>query len=288
MKKALVSAVVVCFNRKNDIDKCLESVGKQTYKNMETIVVDNHSTDGSVEIIREKYPWARLVIMPDAKYGACETFNIGFATAKGEYVAILDDDVILPKTWVEHVMKKFEKEPESTAMIGTKIEDFNGKMMWPSPRKDGQEFYCGNFTGCAAMVRKDALDKTRYYAEEYYIWGNERELAAQILAKGYKIKCITDISVPHKGNSSETGVPAKKAYMTVRNGLWTCWMHEPLLFPPMLFWRSFMYLGWGVIVSFRHGRFIPVLRGVFDALLGLPRCLKYREVVKAPEWVIRK
>ena len=280
MEKGLVSVVVVSFNRKDDILECLESVKGQTYKKLQTIVVDNHSTDGSIKLIREKHPEVELIVMPDAKYGACETFNIGFATAKGEYVAILDDDAVLPRDWVSRMVRRFGKEPKETAVLASKIITPSG-LMWPSKEKEGTEFKAGSFVGAAAMARKEALDRTRYYAEEYFIWCNEEELTAQLLAKGYSVKYFPGVQAFHKGEPSKR-MSFKRARIIARNLYWTTWMHDPLHLIPG---RTLKNAARSLL---KERMPLALLAGTFEALLGLPRCLKYREVVSSPYWDVKK
>jgi len=282
MQNKKVSCVITTWNKKKDLKENLESIRKQTYRNIEIIVVDNHSTDSSIEMVRKEFPEVKLIMMPDSSYGACETFNIGFTNATGEYIAILDDDVILSPDWVEKIVKKFEKEPEDTAMIATKIIDPLG-LMWPSEDKADEEFYCGNFIGAGAMIKKGALEKTRYYPKEYFIYWNEEELAAQLLSKGYKIKCFPDVETYHRGNPSQR-MTKRRFYFEVRNRLWTFWMHEPI---NKMIEKTFMHLRGYFLRSLRDRYITTYIRGVIDAIKGLPNCIRNRAVVDSPDWEIK-
>ena len=93
----LVSVVIVNWNRKDDCLKAIQSLVDQTHKDIEIIVVDNHSDDGSQQAIREKYPQVILMEMPHSKFSACKTFNLGMEAAKGDIVAIMDNDA----TWTK-------------------------------------------------------------------------------------------------------------------------------------------------------------------------------------------
>ncbi len=70
-------------------------------------------------MIRDEFPEVRLVVMPNSAYGACETFNVGFSTALTEYIAILDDDVVLTPWWLERSLARMAEEPETTAVVST-------------------------------------------------------------------------------------------------------------------------------------------------------------------------
>ena len=90
-----VTAVISAWNKFKDVRANLLGIRAQARPFDDVVVVDNHSSDGTAEMIRADFPEVRLVVMPNSAYGACETFNVGFSTALTDYIAILDDDVVL-------------------------------------------------------------------------------------------------------------------------------------------------------------------------------------------------
>ena len=121
LKKPVVSLVISVWNRKEDLRENLATIRQQTVPADQVIVVDNDSSDGTPEMVIEEFPEVQLIRMPHSQYGACETFNVGFSSAKGDFVGILDDDVILPVTFVEHMLQKFAEEPDTTAILSPKV-----------------------------------------------------------------------------------------------------------------------------------------------------------------------
>ena len=99
MISPLVSIIIVNWKAKQFLNACLSSVMNQTYKNYEIIVVDNGSTDGSVDFIKEYFPEVRLIQ---------NKFNLGFAEGnneaakqtKGRYLAFLNQDTIVHRSWL--------------------------------------------------------------------------------------------------------------------------------------------------------------------------------------------
>ena len=83
MKRPTVSLVISVWNRKDDLRENLRSCLQQTVPADEIVVVDNCSHDGTPEMVRAEFPQVKLVCMPHSAYGACETFNIGFASEIG-------------------------------------------------------------------------------------------------------------------------------------------------------------------------------------------------------------
>ena len=80
-----VSLVISVWNRKDDLRENLASIRAQTVPADQVIVVDNDSSDGTPEMVTEEFPEVQLIRMPSSDYGACETFNVGFASAKGDF-----------------------------------------------------------------------------------------------------------------------------------------------------------------------------------------------------------
>src|SRR5690554_4386435 len=83
----LVSIVIPCYNSENYVSECLESVLSQDYANIEVVVVDDGSTDSSLEIL-SRYPGIR--VLSQANAGACVARNRGFGISRGKYVKFLE------------------------------------------------------------------------------------------------------------------------------------------------------------------------------------------------------
>lgn len=282
MNSEKVSVVITSWNRKIDLRRTLTSVYSQNYSEIEVIVVDNHSTDGTIEMLGRDFTGVKLIIMPDSSYGACETFNIGFANATGKYIAILDDDVILPKDWILKIIKKFKEEPKNTALIATKIVDPTG-LHWPYHGREKLEFYCGNFVGAGVIVKTSAIRSTRGFAKEYFICWNEEELAAQLINKGYKVKYFPDTQTYHKAHPSQR-VSKRRFYFEVRNRIWTFAMHEPTR---KMVRKTLAHLRRNFQRCRKYKYYKVYLKAVIDAAKGMPTCLKRRKVVKSPQWEVK-
>jgi len=85
VEKGLISVIIPNYNGEAFLSECLGSLLEQSFKGVEIIVVDNASTDGSVELVRKKYPGARLVRL-DANRGFSTAVNAGIAASRGEFV----------------------------------------------------------------------------------------------------------------------------------------------------------------------------------------------------------
>ena len=112
-----LSVVIPAYNEEKRIGHCLKSVFNQTVKPYEVIVVDNNSTDRTVEIAREM--GAKVVVQP--LQGATYARNMGFDEAKGEVIARTDADTIVPNDWIEKYKEHFEEDPLLDSMAGPAI-----------------------------------------------------------------------------------------------------------------------------------------------------------------------
>jgi len=293
-----VSAVISSWNKKEDLRQNLEAIRKQTRPFDEVVLVDNRSTDGSIEMVRGQYPFVKLIVMPHSNYGACETFNIGFACAAGELVAILDDDVVLPPTWVATMMAKMEEEDETTAILSSKVVEPGMPDEFKNHPEVNSERYMSTFRGCASMARSHLLEKAGYYDERFFIYGNERDLAARIFNLGCRIKQVPSPEVLHK-TPFGMKMGKRSLYFHVRNLWWYLFKHCSVGSILVFFWRqvtsplrkerdlptdsvgaigglkNITQTPWGLFVA---------LKATLAAFAGLPRCLRQRRVCKAPDF----
>jgi len=96
----LISIVVLNWNGRSVLDHCLMSLHEQTYQPLEIIVVDNASTDGSIEGVSQKFPGIQLIIN-EKNLGFGAGNNIGIQASKGKYIMMLNNDTRLDPSCVE-------------------------------------------------------------------------------------------------------------------------------------------------------------------------------------------
>ena len=106
-----ISIIIVNYNGKELLQKCLESLFKTDYENFEVILVDNNSTDNSIEFVTKNYPKI-IVIKLDSNKGFAEPNNIGAKIAKGDHLLFLNNDTVTTTNFISEMIKVFEKDQQ--------------------------------------------------------------------------------------------------------------------------------------------------------------------------------
>src|SRR5579864_6989026 len=118
-----ISVIVVNWNRKNLLEACLKSLAAQTHSSFEVIVVDNGSTDGSIELVLElsaAYPIPLRLIKNTKNLGFCAANNQGFSASTSPLVALLNNDAEVEPGWLAALERVIGTE-ECVGMCASKI-----------------------------------------------------------------------------------------------------------------------------------------------------------------------
>ena len=131
------SVIIPCYNVDKHIENCIKSVLEQTYKNLELIVVDNNSSDGTFKkclSLKDKYSFT---LVQEQKQGACFARNTGLSLAKGEWIQFLDADDILKKDKIKNQVNFAKNHPQVDIIVGNYIYRFkNGEVFFIDANKD--------------------------------------------------------------------------------------------------------------------------------------------------------
>lgn len=294
------TAVVSTWNKRDDVRANLDGLRSQTMPFAEIVVVDNASSDGTAQMIAREYPEVRLVVMPHSAYGACETFNIGFATSQTEFTAILDDDIVMPPQWLEKSTLRMQAEPATTAVLSTQVIEPEMPASYRDSPLVNEERYMSTFRGCASLARTQALREAHYYDERLFIYGNERDLTCRLLNLGYRVLQYPGAGVFHR---TPFGIKMGKRslYYHARNAWLSMLKYAPLadlLRMPWLVLSKVVLrgsakeaegtvtdavgtIGIGRSLKETPGAWWVVTKAAFSVLYNLPYCLKHRQPVRA-------
>ena len=104
----LTSIIILNYNGKNFLEPCIESIVRETHTPYEIIVVDNNSPDKSGQFFSEQYPEVKF-ILNDTNVGVPGGLNIGIRNASGEFVVLLNNDLVVMPNWLDNFFKAYEK-----------------------------------------------------------------------------------------------------------------------------------------------------------------------------------
>jgi GT2 family glycosyltransferase len=272
--KVRVSVVILSYNRKSDLSESILEIQKSDFKEFEIIVVDNGSKDGTVQMLREDFPEVRLIALAD-NIGVAG-YNRGFRAALGEYILILDDDSFPIDNALNRICEEFDRSAD-IGIIALNVRnyyDFDQEL--EKTEGDNLLKFEGKtqlaFNGAGAAFRKVVFDEVGGYAEEFFLYWNEQDLALRVLDAGYKILWFIDIISLHK-YSPVNRKSYRAPFFYTRNLYWLIWKH---FYFSKCFKDTFKLIYLTLYHSFEQKTFI-YLKAFFKALLGLGK-IKRRPV----------
>lgn len=215
-KDPLVSIIIINYNGKHHLQKCLPSLGAITYKKTEIIVVDNGSDDGSTEYIEKNYPETK-VLKNEGNNGFAKANNQGLEVSTGKYILLLNNDTKVEPGFMEPLVNHLQEVPECAA-VQSKILlmeepgkiDSTGSFLTRSGFLKHEGFnetdkgqynkkrYIFSPKGACMLISKDALIKTTLFDENFFAYFEETDLAWRMWLAGYKINFIPKSVIYHE------------------------------------------------------------------------------------------
>lgn len=201
----LVSIIIPAYNSEGTLARCLESVRKQTYKNIEIIVVDKFSKDRTIGIAK-KYKAKTFQIKVKER---SEQVNFGIKNSKGKYTYRVDSDFVLEPTVIEEAVNKCEKEHyDAIAIHNTSDSTIS---FWSKVRKFERDCYKDDDLNIAArFFRKDVFDSVGGF-DESLVAAEDYDFHNRLLKKNFKVGRINAQEV-HIGEPKSLWEVAKKHY----------------------------------------------------------------------------
>lgn len=308
-----VSVTIVTWNSSDTILACLEALSQQTLTDLEVIVVDNNSSDGTLSLLSNR---PELKILPQkTNLGFCKGHNIAFTQAQGQFILPLNPDVIMMPTYIANLVKAAESDPQ-VGMV-------NGKLLLPQSQGDAvavsqldstglflrntrQQYLRGHrqpdtgaydrleyiFGACGAapLYRREMLQACRfegqYFDENFFAYKEDVDLAWRAQLLGWKSLYTPEATAFHarsfkpgqrEGLSTEVRLHSvKNRYLLLfKNELGYTFIQQlwPILFYDF---KILVYL-----LLFEQSS----LRGLYQAFCLLPQALRWRRFIMAHKQV---
>lgn len=295
----LISVVVVTWNGRQYLDACLGAVAGQVGVRSETILVDNASTDGTVEYVRERFPSVRIVSLGENR-GFAGGNNAGVQEAHGEFVALLNNDTIPEPTWLRMLLAGVDTNA-GFALVTSRIVymhdpgiiDSAGDSFFSSggafkrhhgasvdAARESTEVF--GVCGAACLMPKRVFDELGGFDEDFFASHEDVDLSYRARLRGYRCRYVADAVVRHHGSATIGRISDLAVFHGQRNLEWLYVKNTP---PSLLLTTLFghlMYVGAAALHFARIGALRPFLRAKWAALAGMRGALaKRREVQRA-------
>ena len=230
----MVSVIVLNWNGKMFLKGCLDSLALQTYSDFETLLVDNGSTDGSTEFVRENYPRVRLVALPE-NTGFAEGNNRGLAECEGEYIVTLNNDTKVAPDFLAELVRPVEKDarigmvaarmrnyyqPELIDAAGLKIgANGLGYNIGVGEKDEGQYDGAVLFGPCggAALYRRAMVDEVGFFDSDFFAYYEDFDLAWRGRQAGWECAMAPRAMLYHIHSATSGEWSPFKIYQTHRN-----------------------------------------------------------------------
>lgn len=263
----LVSVLILNWNRGQETCRAIESVLKQSYSEIELIVVDNGSTDGSIDLIKSKFPFVFIVNLGE-NYGCPGGRNRGIKYCNGKYIFFCDNDGVLHSNAIENAVKLFSQCKDCVVLTGS-VRDF------VSEEEIDTDFLISDlfgyevslFQGGISMHLKSIYSTVGFYPDDYIYGGEESFLSLKILNIGKKIFKSNQIVLWHKKSLNARNLK-KEAIQKWNNELINAYQLFPIeYFIIFVIYFVFRY----PIYAFQHGFFLEFVNSFYYTFLRLSK-----------------
>jgi GT2 family glycosyltransferase len=235
-----VSIIIVNWNTRELLQGCLRSIYKQTRDiNYEIIVVDNASTEGSVEMVKKKFPQV-ILVENSQNLGFARANNIGIRSSKGRYICLINSDVIVLDDCIKNLMSFMDEHP-ATGMIGPRILNPDRTFqpscrhlptIWNNlcqslglnhlfPKSPFFSYWIMDYwnhdsvrsvdalSGCFWMVRRKSLNEVGLLDEDFFIYGEDLDWCRRSHQVGWDIVFYPMAEAIHIGAASSNNTPIR-------------------------------------------------------------------------------
>ena len=296
---ARASVIILNWNGKSYLQECLESVRAQTYRDFETILIDNGSTDGSVAYIREHYPWVRLVTLPE-NTGFSGGNNRGLAECKGDFIITLNNDTKVEPEFLAELVRAAEAD-STIGMVAAKMLNFYetgridsvgirittagfGVNRGVGETDQGQYDAPGEVFGAcagAALYRRAMLDEVGFFDAAFFAYYEDTDLAWRARLAGWRCVTAPGAVVYHVHSATSGRMSPFTVYQVQRNKWYTIIKNWPgrLILKHAL--QIICYDLGAMVLAALRGRLGAALRARLHVLRDLPMLLRKRREIRA-------
>lgn len=298
MNPRTVSVIIPNWNGLVHLKDCFDAIGRQTLPPLETIMVDNGSTDGSLGFVRENYPHVKILEL-SSNYGFAYAINRGIETARGEFIALLNNDTDLNDNWLKNLVSALENDHD-VGSVASKMLNFydrtlidsagDGITPYAAPynrghgEKDGgkyggREFVFGACAG-AALYRATVFPIVGMFDEDFVSFYEDVDFSFRSQLAGFKCLYVPEAICYHKRGATGGKASPYPVTMTERNLM----AFYAKCFPARLLLKKFPFILAGTVRRIYRaavaGMGVAAMQGFFQGVGLLPEMLRKRPGVQ--------
>jgi len=297
---SLVCVIIVCWNSAAYLSRCLNALVAQTFKDFEVVLVDNGSTDGSLDGVENRWSALRLRMERlGENRGFAAANNLGARLAHGQWLALLNSDAFPEPGWLEQLLKAVEDNPGFSFFASRKIQadaphllDGTGDdyhvsgLAWrryaafPSAQFGLEPEEVFSPCAAAALYSCRAFLQVGGFDEDFFSYHEDVDLGFRLRLQGFRCLYVPDAVVQHIGSATLGAQNDFALYHWQRNFIWAFVQNMPsaLLWEalPSHLMANFMYQ----LIYTLRGRGSVLLKAKRDALRGFSRALRKRRKIQ--------
>jgi len=242
-----ISVIIVNYNGQDFLADCLESVLKSDYPNYEVILVDNNSSDNSVNIIKNKFQQVKIIINKK-NFGFARANNIGIQQANGDAFLLLNNDTVVSPQLVRQLADELFNSSK-VGVVGPKIYFYGTDIIWfAGGQIDWQNFESWHIgrnkqekdlkndilrevdfiTGCTLMIKKEVIQQVGLLDENFFAYYEDADLCMRVKKAGFKVVYVPFGGVWHiKSATARRYVSLRLKYNLWRNKFIFYWRYAP-------------------------------------------------------------
>jgi GT2 family glycosyltransferase len=292
-----VTIIIINWNGKELIKECLEGMKRQTYQDFTVMVVDNGSTDGSVEYVRKIYPEVNVIALKE-NYGFAVANNVALKKVETEYVALLNNDVVAHPDWLNSLVAALDAHPEAGSatskflyydrpdvidragdgysVAGAGVLRGRGR---PGMRYDRKEWVFGACGG-ASIYRTRMFKDIGYFDPNFFIIYEDVDISFRAQLMGYRCLYVPEAVVYHRASHSVVYDSQVSVYYGHRNLEWVYVKNMPLELIIGTFFFHLCYIVISFMFFFIQGHLNVFVKAKKEALKGVKKMLKERRRVQ--------
>ena len=242
-----VTIVIPNYNGKHFMKPCLDSLACQTFTDFKVLVVDNASTDGSPDYMKEHYPDIEVIAL-DQNYGFSRAVNEGIRHADTPYVILLNNDTTVDAHYVGELVRAIRRSPRIFSVSSKMVQMYHPDLIdsagdlytligWGICRGSGRPVTNYTepsviFTACAgaAIYRRSVFDKIGYFDENHFAYLEDIDIGYRARIYGYRNIYSPTALVYHVGSgTSGSKYNSFKVKLSARNSVWLNYKNMPFL-----------------------------------------------------------